>query len=173
MKVENNKVVAVDYTLNAKKGNEPEKFIEQTSPDHPFVFLFGSQQVIPDFEKNLEGKSEGDTFDFTIKAENAYGMPENDYIVKLDKTIFVRDGEFDHENIKIGNEVPMYDREGNELIGKVVEVGLEHVTMDFNHPLAGYDLHFTGKIKSVREATPEELAHGHAHGLTGHEGHTH
>ncbi|MCX7729511.1 MAG: hypothetical protein N2203_08580 [Bacteroidia bacterium] len=91
MKVENNKVVAVDYTLNAKKGNESEKFIEQTSPDHPFVFLFGSQQVIP----------------------------------------------------------------------------------DFNHPLAGYDLHFTGKIKSVREATPEELAHGHAHGLTGHEGHTH
>lgn len=173
MKAENNKVVAVNYTLNAKKGNEPEKFIEQTSPEHPFVFLFGSQQVIPDFEKNLAGKSAGDSFDFTIKAENAYGNPEADYIVKLDKTIFVRDGEFDHENIKVGNEVPMYDKEGNELIGKVVEIGLEHVTMDFNHPLAGYDLHFTGTIQSVRESTPEELMHGHAHGLTGNEGHTH
>lgn len=173
MKAQNNTVVAVNYTLNAQRGSEPEKFIEQTSADHPFIFLFGSQQVIPDFEKNLEGKSAGDTFDFVIKAENAYGMPEQDYIVKLDKTIFVRDGEFDHENIKAGNEVPMYDKEGNELIGKVVEVGLEHVTMDFNHPLAGYDLHFTGTITSVRPATAEELAHGHAHGLTGNEGHTH
>ncbi len=171
MKVENKKVVAVNYTLNAKKDNEPEKFIEQTSPEHPFVFLFGNQQVIPDFEKNLEGKSTGDSFDFVIKAESAYGMPETDYIVKLDKTIFVRNGEFDHENIKVGNDVPMYDKEGNELIGKVVEVGLEHVTMDFNHPLAGYDLHFTGTIHSVREATEEELMHGHAHGVSGHEGH--
>lgn len=173
MKAENNKVVAVNYTLNAKKGNEPEKFIEQTSPEYPFVFLFGSQQVIPEFEKNLEGKSEGDSFDFIIKAENAYGLPEADYIVKLDKTIFVRDGEFDSENIKVGNEIPMYDREGNELIGKVVEIGLEHVIMDFNHPLAGYDLHFTGTIHSIREATPEELMHGHAHGLTGNGDYTH
>lgn len=173
MKAETNKVVSVNYTLNAKKGNEPEKFIEQTSPDHPFVFLFGSQQVIPNFEKNLEGKSEGDSFDFTIKAEFAYGIPEQDYIVKLDKTIFVREGEFDHENIKAGNEVPMYDKEGNELIGKVLEVGLEHVTMDFNHPLAGYDLHFTGTIKSIREASKDELMHGHAHGITGNEGHGH
>lgn len=171
MKVSNNKVVAVNYTLNAKKGNEPEKFIEQTSPEHPFVFLFGSQQVIPDFEKNLEGKSAGESFDFVITAQNAYGMPEKDFIVKLDKAIFVRDGEFDYENIKVGNEVPMYDKEGNELIGKVLEVGLEHVTMDFNHPLAGYDLHFTGTIQSVREATPEELMYGHAHGITGNESH--
>ncbi len=169
MKVEKNKVVAVNYTLNAKKGNEPEKFIEQTSPEHPFVFLFGSQQVIPDFEKNLEGKSPGDNFDFTIKAEDSYGLPNEEYIVKLDKTIFVKDGEFDSENIKIGNDVPMYDKDGNELIGKVLEIGLEHVTMDFNHPLAGYDLHFTGSIQSVREATNDELMHGHAHGLTGNE----
>ncbi|HPQ08134.1 MAG TPA: FKBP-type peptidyl-prolyl cis-trans isomerase [Bacteroidia bacterium] len=173
MKVENNKVVAVNYKLSAKKGNEPEIFVEETSPEHPFVFLFGSQQVIPDFEKNLEGKSEGDSFDFTISAENAYGSHQADYVVKLDKTIFVRDGEFDSENIKVGNNVPMYDKEGNELIGKVLEVGLEHVTMDFNHPLADYDLHFTGTIKSVREATPEELTHGHAHGITGNESHHH
>lgn len=173
MKAENNKVVAVNYTLHAKKDNEPEMFIEQTSPEHPFVFLFGAQQVIPDFEKELKGKSEGDSFDFIIKAENAYGMPQQEYIIELDKTIFVRDGEFDSENIKVGNSVPMYDKEGNELIGKVIKIGLEHVTMDFNHPLAGYDLHFTGTVKSVREATQDELMHGHAHGLTGNEGHSH
>lgn len=172
MKAENNRVVAVNYRLTAKRDHEPEKFIEQTSPEHPFVFLFGGEQIIPDFEKNLLGKSEGDTFDFTIKAENAYGMRQEDFVVKLDKTIFVRDGVFDHEKIKVGEEVSMYDKEGNELIGTVVEIGLEHVTMDFNHPLAGYDLHFIGSIKSVREATPEELIHGHAHGLTGSEGHT-
>ncbi len=173
MKAENNKVVIVNYKLTANKNGEQEKFIEETSTDNPFIFLFGTNQVLPDFENNLQGKSKGDTFQFSIKSENAYGQPQNDYVVKLDKTIFVRDGEFDSEQIKVGHDVPMYDKDGNELIGRVLEVGLEHVMMDFNHPLAGHDLHFAGSILEVRDASPEEMSHGHAHGISGHEGHHH
>ncbi|HWY35747.1 MAG TPA: hypothetical protein VNX68_13965, partial [Nitrosopumilaceae archaeon] len=81
---------------------------------------------------------------------------------------FFVEGKFDEERVKIGEELPMLDAEGHEMYGLVVQVGEEHVTMDFNHPLAGHDLHFSGEILEVRDATPEELDHGHVHGPHGH-----
>jgi FKBP-type peptidyl-prolyl cis-trans isomerase SlyD len=63
----------------------------------------------------------------------------------------------------------MSDNDGNQLRGKIVEVDAENVKMDFNHPLAGTDLHFVGEVLEVREASEEEIAHGHAHGPNGHE----
>lgn len=70
--------------------------------------------------------------------------------------------------LTVGNFVPMQDNEGNPLEGKIVEVNSEHVKMDFNHPLAGKTLHFTGKIVDLRDATEDELNHGHVHGPHGH-----
>ena len=70
----------------------------------------------------------------------------------------------DEENVKVGVTLPMVDNEGNRLYGKVQEITAEYVKMDFNHPLAGQDLHFKGEVLEIREATEEELAHGHAHG---------
>jgi len=70
--------------------------------------------------------------------------------------------------LTIGNYIPMQDQNGYSLQGKVVKRGLDKVTMDFNHPMAGKNLHFTGDVLSVREATEEELHHGHVHGEGGH-----
>jgi FKBP-type peptidyl-prolyl cis-trans isomerase SlyD len=79
------------------------------------------------------------------------------------------EGEFDDENVKIGVTLPMVDNDGNRLYGKVMEITKEHVKMDFNHPLAGQDLHFKGEVLEIRAASEEELAHGHVHGEHGHQ----
>ena len=169
MKIGKNAVVSVDYHLTSSIGGEPENLVEQTSVEHPFVFLFGSGSLLPDFEKNMIGKSAGEPFDFKITAESGYGLVQQDYIVKIDKSAFMVDGIFDSERVKVGNELEMNDADGNILVGLVMEITDAHVTMDFNHPLAGHDLHFQGKILEVREATADEISHGHVHGPGGHQ----
>ncbi|HTA61661.1 MAG TPA: FKBP-type peptidyl-prolyl cis-trans isomerase [Bacteroidia bacterium] len=168
MKIEKNKVVSVNYHLTGKLEEEPAELIEQTSTEAPFVFLYGAGGMLEDFEKNLAGKAAGDAFDFHIKAEKAYGEHNGDYVAEIPKEAFHVEGKFDSERVKEGEELPMLDSEGHQMQGMVVEVGDKHVVMDFNHPLAGYDLHFVGSILDVREATEEELDHGHVHGPHGH-----
>ncbi len=171
MTISEDKAVTVNYYLTANKNNEPEQLIEQTSPEHPFAFLFGFGGVLPDFESNLSGKQKGDKFDFRITAENGYGVFEKDYVVKIDRAAFEVDGKFDDARIKVGEDIEMNDAEGNRLIGKVLEITDKHVEMDFNHPLAGFNLHFIGEVLDVRNATQEELDHGHIHGPGGHHHH--
>lgn len=168
MQISEDTVVAVSYYLTANKGNDKEELIEQTSADRPFVFLYGYGGVLPDFETNLNSKQSGDKFDFRIKAEAAYGAFENDYVVKVDKQAFIVDGKFDDARIKVGEDIEMNDAEGNQLVGRVLQITDSFVEMDFNHPLAGFDLHFVGEVLDVREATKEELDHGHVHGPHGH-----
>ncbi len=168
MKAEHNKVVSVNYHLTGKLEDQAEELIEQTSEGQPFVFLLGSGGVLEDFEKNLQGKQAGDAFDFHIKADKAYGEHNQEYVAEIPKQAFHVDGKFDDERVKEGEELPMLDSEGHQMQGLVVEVGDEHVVMDFNHPLAGYDLHFAGTVLEVRDATAEELEHGHIHGPHGH-----
>ncbi|MES2836297.1 MAG: FKBP-type peptidyl-prolyl cis-trans isomerase [Bacteroidota bacterium] len=164
------KVVAVDYHLSSKN---PEtgvlELVEKTSVEEPFVFLSGTGAVLDDFEKNLAGLKVGDSFDFVITSENGYGKVEADYLVSIPVDAFKgEDGELDLEMIKVGNMLPMMDSEGNRLQGVVKEIAKDTIKMDFNHPLAGQDLHFKGKVLEVREATSEELDHGHVHGAGGH-----
>ena len=169
MKIEPNKVVTVTYKLDANlKGNE-KAHIETAGKEHPLVFLFGAGGMIPAFENNLQGLSKGDSFNFSLEPEHGYGQVVDDALVDLPLDIFKVDGVLDMEMLRTGNTIPMSDREGNRLDGKVIEVGGESVKMDFNHPLAGHELHFTGEVVDIREATEEELSHGHAH--TGHHGH--
>ena len=168
MKIAEDKAVSVNYHLTASKNNGPEELVEQTSVEKPFVFLFGFGQLLPDFETNLEGKQKGDKFDFKVAADKGYGLIEKDYIVKVQKESFIVDGKFDDTRVKLGEDITMHDHEGNPLIGKVIEIAEAHVTMDFNHPLAGHDLHFVGEVLEVRDATAEELDHGHIHGEHGH-----
>ena len=78
------------------------------------------------------------------------------------------DGKLDEEMLAIGNMIPMRDSEGHMLQGRVVSVSPAAVKMDFNHPMAGQNLHFTGSILDVRKATDEEISHGHVHGHGGH-----
>lgn len=171
MQISEDKVVSVSYHLTGKKDNGAEELIEQTSPDRPFVFLNGFGGVLPDFESNLAGKQKGDKFDFNIKAEAAYGKFEKDYVVKVDREAFIVDGKFDDARVKVGEDIEMNDAEGNQLIGRVVQITDKFVEMDFNHPLAGMDLHFIGEVLDVRQASQEELDHGHVHGPGGHHHH--
>jgi FKBP-type peptidyl-prolyl cis-trans isomerase SlyD len=170
MIIENKKVVSVNYRLTVSENDFlTEELVEETFPEQPFVFLLGSGGLLEEFEANLRGKSKNDRFDFKITAENGYGMSSNENIVKIPMNAFIGEGEeLDSEMVTPGNFVPMVDNEGNQLQGLVLEVTTDHVTMDFNHPLAGKDLHFVGSVVDIREAAPEELAHGHVHGPDGH-----
>lgn len=113
----------------------------------------------------------GDSFDFSIPADQAYGEVMSEYILKLPINIFEREGKVDHEMLQVGARLPMVDQEGNQLNGLVVDVKEDHVVMDFNHPLAGQDLHFTGKVEQVRDASTEEINHGHVHNPNQENGH--
>ncbi len=170
MIIESNKVVSVNYKLTAKKDKTSEEaHIETADDSHPFVFLFGAGGLLEAFEKNLGGKKVGDGFDFYIDAANAYGLHDENHIVSIPVDAFHDDkGKFDSEHIQLGKIVPMMDNHGNRLQGLVKEITIQHVRMDFNHPLAGHELHFVGKVLEIRNATPDELSHGHVHGPGGH-----
>jgi FKBP-type peptidyl-prolyl cis-trans isomerase SlyD len=167
MTIQENMVVSVDYKLSNHKTGE---HIEATTAEQPMVFLFGVGGLIPQFEENLLGKSVGDTFDFSIAAEHAYGHSSEEQIAMIPLDVFHdENGQFDAAYFSVGSLIPMSDSEGNQLRGKIMEVTSEMIKMDFNHPLAGQDLHFSGSIVGIREATSDELEHGHAHGPGGHE----
>ena len=166
MTIEKNSVVSVNYTLTEKESGVQ---VEQTSKEEPFVFIFGTGGLLEDFESNLSGKKAGDTFDFFVDHARGYGVHDAQHVVMIPVDAFTgEDGSFDTENVKVGVVLPMQDNEGNRLYGKVLEITDENVKMDFNHPLAGTDLHFTGEVLAVRAATADELAHGHVHGEHGH-----
>ncbi len=169
MKVGNQKVVSLTYEL--REENEQGELIQKVDADRPFVYLFGIGGLLPKFEQNLEGLAVGDQFSFGMTAAESYGEHTEEAIIDVDKQIFEIDGQIDEELLTIGNQITMQDNEGNPLDGIVLEVTDSIVKMDFNHPLAGLDLHFSGEILDVREATSDEMAHGHAHGPGGHHHH--
>jgi len=161
MNIDTNKVVALKYELrvNAKDG----QLVEKVENERPLEFIYGTGNMLKDFESNLTGLKVGDSFDFSINAENAYGQVNKDMVVDLPKDIFKIDGKIDENLLVLNKVVPMRDQQGNHLNGKIIEILDELVKMDFNHPLAGEDLYFTGEILNIREATETELSHGHLH----------
>lgn len=163
MQIGKNSVVSVTYVLHSNREGQERDKVEETGNDNPLVFLFGSGQLIPAFEENLAGLSTGSSFSFSIDAANAYGLVEEDALVKVPDDMFKTDGILDLEILKIGNMVPLLDREGNQLVARVAGIEDSTVLLDFNHPLAGHELHFAGSVVEVREATAEEIEHGHAH----------
>lgn len=161
MLVEDKKVISIVYEL--RKDKKDGEVVEALTEDQPLVFLFGSGNLLPKFEENLEGLKSGDNFEFALTSSDAYGEIQENAIVDVPRNIFVVDGKEDPNLLKVGNVIPMLDREGNRLNGIVTEIEDESVKMDFNHPMAGQDLYFTGKITDIREANSEELQHGHVH----------
>jgi FKBP-type peptidyl-prolyl cis-trans isomerase SlyD len=166
MQITKNTVVSLSYVL--KRDNANGEIIEETKAGDPLVFLYGNGQMLPKFEDHLSTLKTGDAFEFTLASNDAYGEMDQDAIIDLDKSIFEVDGKIDNEMLAIGNVIPMRDDQGHMLQGIVVSVSDDLVRMDFNHPMAGNVLHFTGKVIEVRTATAEELSHGHAHGAGGH-----
>ncbi|MFA5973531.1 MAG: FKBP-type peptidyl-prolyl cis-trans isomerase [Lentimicrobiaceae bacterium] len=166
MQITKNTVVSLKYVL--KRDDAKGEIIEETKAGDPLVFLYGNGQMLPKFEEHLSTLKTGDAFEFTLSSEEAYGELDQDAIIDLDKSIFEVEGKIDTEMLAIGNVIPMRDDQGHMLQGIVVNVGDEMVRMDFNHPMAGNVLHFKGNVIEVREASAEELSHGHAHGAGGH-----
>jgi len=170
MIIEKNKVVSVNYSLTVyETEGGAETLVEETSIENPFVFLYGNGDLLEDFETALNSKTKGDKFDFRINCERGYGVVHHDHIVNVPIEAFKdEEGNMDDEMVAVGNTLPMHDQEGNRMQGLVVEMTDTFVKMDFNHPLAGKHLHFTGEVIEVRPATLEELSHGHVHGPGGH-----
>jgi FKBP-type peptidyl-prolyl cis-trans isomerase SlyD len=167
MKVGKNKVVTLTYTLHLNDENG--EIVQKVDEQRPFVHLFGVGTLLPAFESNLDGLEPGDEFGFYLTSEEGYGNPNDDMILELEKKIFEIDGVVDDSLVNEGNTITMQDQNGNPIDGKVLAVKDKSVIMDFNHPLAGENLFFKGKILDVREATEEELSHGHVHGEGGHQ----
>lgn len=150
------KMVTLSYDLRIDDENG--EMIEQATMDNPLQFLYGAGFMLPKFETKLAGLKQDDPFNIKLEKLDAYGEVNNDAIVELPKSVFLVNGEFDSELISVGNTVPMMSSNGQRLNGLVLEVNDEIVKMDFNHPLAGEDLFFTGKVLEVREASDEEVA---------------
>ncbi len=167
MKVAKNNVITLSYSLRFDGAEGV--IIQQVNDDKPFVHLFGNGTLLPVFEKNLDGLEPGAEFAFGLTSSEGYGELTDTAIIELEKSIFEKDGKVDEEMLKIGNMITMQDQEGNPIDGRVTEIKEDKVVMDFNHPLAGKNLHFSGKVLDVREASAEELSHGHVHGTGGHQ----
>jgi FKBP-type peptidyl-prolyl cis-trans isomerase SlyD len=167
MKIENNKVVTLTYELRITDEEGEQNLVETANEEHPMVFIYGMSGLPDQFEESLLGKSAGDTFDFKLEPEEGYGDINSDAIVDLPKSVFEVEGNIPDNMLEEGNFIPMADSEGNQLQGRVISIKEDSVTMDFNHPLAGKVLSFKGKVEGVREATQEEIDHGHVHGEGG------
>ena len=157
MKISTNKFVSVAYDLNVGEDDERE-LMERATPEHPLQFIFGTDSMLPAFEAKLNGLSTGDTFEFTLTPENAYGEFNEENVMELPKSMFEVEGKFDNEYVTEGNTIPMMDTNGQRFNGSVLEVKDDVVVMDFNHPLAGETLHFSGTVIDVHEPTAEEIA---------------
>ena len=163
MTIAQHKVVSLTYTLTLSNG----EIADEATTAHPFTFIHGIGQTLEAFDKNLEGLKAGDEFSFSLGADDAYGESSEGNLVDLPKSVF-SGPDVPPDLLTVGNMVPMQDQDGTPLNGVILSIDTDTVRMDFNHPLAGQALNFTGKIIEVRDATAEELDHGHVHGPGGH-----
>jgi FKBP-type peptidyl-prolyl cis-trans isomerase SlyD len=166
MKIEAQRVVSLTYDLYVKQEDGTEGLVESATEEQPLTFLYGAGQMLPKFEENLSTLSTNDPYEFHLTAEDAYGQYDDEAVASLPKEMFKGT-----DIPEIGSVLPLQDNNGNHFQGQVVSIAEDSVIVDLNHPMAGQELHFKGKIINVRPATPEELSHGHAHGPDGHHHH--
>ena len=165
MNIQKNAFVSLSYVLRTGGADGP--IIEQTPESQPLNFVFGAGRMLPYFEAGIEGLQPGASFAFGITADNAYGPQRPEAIVDVPKNIFVMDGKLREDLLQLGTRVPMVGEGGRRIVGIVLEVSDSQVKLDFNHPLAGEDLFFSGEIIEVRDATVEELLDSQPHGCSG------
>ena len=155
-KIQPGKYVELGYDLY-EVSPQGEKLVHQTDANDPEKIIFGvTRGMIRPLEVAIDGLEPDGEFDVTVKAEEAFGPHDPEQIVTLEKDVFEIDGKFDADTVKPGAVLPMMTADGYRINGVVTEVTDKEVKMDFNHPLAGKDVRFKGKIITVRDATPEE-----------------
>jgi FKBP-type peptidyl-prolyl cis-trans isomerase SlyD len=152
-------VVAIDYTLRNDQG----EVLDTSEGREPLVYLHGANSIIPGLERALEGKTEGDELSVRVPPEEAYGARDEAMIQAVPRAMF---GE---NPVQVGARYRAAGPNGEPLEITVVEADQDRVTVDANHPLAGEHLNFDVTVREVREASEEEVSHGHAHGPGGHD----
>ena len=157
MSIADNQVVQFHYTLR-----HGEELIETSAGKDAAAYLHGHGNVIPGLEKAMEGKEVGDEFEVTVACADAYGERHED----RQQQVPVKHLQ-GAKRWKAGMVAMVKTDKGMRQV-TVVKVGLKHATVDLNHPLSGKDLTFNIQIVDSREATNDEIAHGHAHGVGGH-----
>jgi FKBP-type peptidyl-prolyl cis-trans isomerase SlyD len=159
MSLEMPKVITFNYTLKDESGN----ILDSTGNNQPLSFLKGSNQVLPRLEEALDEMIIGSKKNVKIPAKEAYGEYSDNAIQTLRKEQFP-----DGANLNIGISYVANSPDGKQMPFVITDVKENDVTVDFNHPLAGKDLEFDVELVDKRDATPEEVQHGHVHGPGGH-----
>lgn len=154
MQISDKHVVSMNYTLKNDQGT----VLDTSENSDALQFIVGTGMIIPGLEKELYGKEKGDKVSVTVEPKDGYGEYDGTQMVKVSKSQFSEGSE-----IKVGMTVQAQSQEGQIQLLTIKEVEDDTVTLDANHPLAGQTLHFDVEIEDVRDATEEELEHGHAH----------
>ncbi|MBS0570375.1 MAG: peptidylprolyl isomerase [Proteobacteria bacterium] len=163
MRAEQDKIVSFHYRVCEVRGSQdPGTEVETSHGRPPLAFLFGHGGIIPGLEQAIAGRAAGDAFEVVIEPGQAYGLRREDFVQRVPKKYF-----HDAEHLKPGMATTLSTRDGPRSV-TIVKLGSSVVDVDLNHPLAGKTLRFAVEITEVRDASEEELAHGHAHGPGGH-----
>ncbi len=156
MQITNHKVVSFQYTLSNDAGD----VLDSSVGGDALLYLHGEENIVPGLELALEGKSVGDKLKVSLEAADAYGEIDPAMIEIVSRDLF--DG---IDNIEVGMEFETDSDDGNDVqFVRITEIDGDNITVDGNHPLAGQSLNFDVEIEAVRDATEEELEHGHVHG---------
>jgi FKBP-type peptidyl-prolyl cis-trans isomerase SlyD len=158
MNIEKNKIALIEYTLTDTKGE-----VMDASDGNPLAYLHGHSNLIPGLEKELEGKTTGDKFKITVPAIEAYGERVDALIQTVPNDMFQG-----VDNLEVGMRFEAQSEQGMHSV-EITAIEGDNVTVDGNHPMAGQELTFDVEIIEVRDATAEEVEHGHAHGAGGHQ----
>lgn len=160
MTIAQHKVVTIHYKVS---DSESDEVIDSSENAEPMTYLHGAQNIIPGLEQALEGKAVGDELEVVVEAADAYGERSDDRIQQVPMDAFQG-----MEKVEPGMAVTAQTDQG-QINLVITEVNGDMVTVDANHPLAGKSLKFEVSVEDVRDASEEEMAHGHVHGPGGHE----
>ena len=154
MQITKHKVAAIHYTLSDNDG----KILDTSAGREPLNYIHGIGNLIPGMEDGLEGKMKGDKFNIKVSPEKGYGVKNENLMQQVPRTAF------GNQPVELGMQ---FQTDSGSVV-TVSKIGLDSITLDANHPLAGVELNFAVEVLEIRNATEEEISHGHVHGPGGH-----
>jgi FKBP-type peptidyl-prolyl cis-trans isomerase SlyD len=154
MQIAKHKVAAIHYTLKDNEGH----ILDSSGDRDPLNYIHGIGNLIPGMEEGLEGKTKGDKVNLKVSPEKGYGVKDDRMVQKVPREAF------GGQPVEVGQQ---FQTDRGQVV-TITHVGLDQVTVDGNHPLAGIELNFAVEVIEVRDATQDEIAHGHVHGPGGH-----
>lgn len=161
-----NRQISVSYDLYSIE-EDGRHLIERSTPGQTFDFISGCGIALEAFEKQLEPLKSGTDFDFTLTPEQAYGEYNEELVLELGREMFFVDGQFDHQHIRIDAVVPLRNEQGDQFLGRVIDIRDEVVVIDLNHPLAGKTLNFKGTVVHSHDASEAEIQQAIRHLASG------